>query len=370
MIKPKLFFMTAIIFVSMLVVCFCTSVSLAQANWDEFKAMCARQGHDALPNPPRCVERTRTIYTPPPDNGEAERRAEEQRRKDEEERQRLAREKKEQEDAEQKKRDAERDAAYKELKGSTGRIGTIIGSNSDPNDPPLKGSRVDTGVKDGRPKTGVRDFSGPNSAWKQLFCAADIMNTAIAALNIRDERSVTTDPVRFKDLAREAGNALAGDPNGIACRAAPGLPKFSAKYDSPGKLMEASQRLLNKVVALADKLEKARETKAAATTAMNKTSAPDAVKPLADPVAEQRRLNAIRDEEAKRIWKAQQDFKRGDLAENDAKTQIGKIQEDVKKAIDDPEFFPVVFEDAPPPTVAPKSAAGPKSSTSRGKSRP
>ncbi len=295
------------------------------------------------------------------DNGEAERQRQarleaerQQRARDEAERERLAQEERDRQAAEQKKRDAERDEAYKSLKGSTGKIGTTILTNSGTNTGPLIGSRVDTGVKDGRPKTGVRDFSGPNSAWKQLFCAADIMSSAIASLNIRDERSIKTDPVQFRDLANEASNALDGDPKGIPCRAAPGLPKFSSKYDSPGKLIEASQRLLNNVVVLADKLERARETKSTAAAIINKSNGTATGKPLADPVAEQRRLNALRDAEAKRLWKAQKDFEKGELTEKDAKTKIGKIQDDLKKAAEDPEYFGVVLdEDAPAPKPAP-----------------
>lgn len=285
---------------------------------------------------------------------DAQRRGEEQRRA-EEERQRLAREAAEKKAAEEKQKqfEAERDTTYDSLKGS---IGTRIHSNSGSTDDlTFKGSRIE--IKTRQPAVVDRDFSGPNSAWKQLFCAASILGPAISKLNLRDEYSFSPDYQGFKDLALEATNALNGQTRGVPCRAAPGLPKFSSAYDSPGTQVEATERLITNVVKLADTLENAHRASSFAKNELSRATVPDTGTPLTDPMAEQRRLNAIRDAEKKRIWKAQQDFDNGQVAEKRAKEKLVKIQDDVKKALEDPESFGVVFaSDAPAPAPTPAPA--------------
>ncbi len=299
------------------------------------------------------------------DGGAAARKAEEDRiaaentRKAAEdvEQARIAEEKRLKKEADQRAFEANRDEAAKSIIGSGGTRSYsnspnepgIRGSGGQPGDQLLKGSRADTGIRTGKPN---RDFSGPYAAWKELFCAASILNSAIATLNI-DGQGGVPDYSAFKKLAAEAGGALDGEVRGVPCASAPDFPKFSGKYANPVKLTEAGKRLLKNVVSHADKMEKASEAKTTAQAEMNK-SAPvlPPAKPGSDVVAEQRRINALRAEEAKRIAKAQSDFNTGKIAQDAAKAKMAKVQKDVEKAVEDPESFGIMLEnDAPePPT--------------------
>ena len=118
-------------------------------------------------------------------------------------------------------------------------------------------------------------------------------------------------------------------------------------------MAEAGKRLLKNVVSIADKMEKASQAKAAAQAEMNKPAPALTAKPGTDVIAEQRRINAIRAEEARLFAKAQLDFNAGKTAEDAAINKMNNIQKDVEKAVDDPESFGITLEKlAPEPSTA------------------
>ncbi len=322
------------------------------AEWERTKKECGLSPKLVYNNwDGRCPARE-TGNAAPSDNRAAAQRADEERlareRSDRE-----AEEKRLKQEADQRAFEASRDEGAKSLKGSGGTRSYsnspnepgIRGSGGQTGDQQLKGSRADTGIHTGKPN---RDFSGPYAAWKELFCAASILNSAIVTLNI-DGQGGVPDYSAFKKLAAEAGGALEGEVRGVPCAAAPDFPKFSGTYSDPAKLTEAGKRLLNNIVSLADRMDKASEAKSTAQAEMNKPAPvlPPA-KPGSDVVAEQRRINAVRAEEAKRIAKAQSDFNAGKIAEDAAKANMAKVQKDVEKAVEDPESFGILLEnDAP-----------------------
>ena len=350
------------------------SIAAVPASSQNGPIMCACPKpipHKPLGNAANCEEacygRRSNGGTPSGDNGAAARKAEEDRiaaedarkaaeaeqaRRDEESRLKKI--------ADQKAFEAARDEAAKTIKGSRG---TYVEANS-PNGTglrndnggslQLKGSRPESTIRDGRPKTVERDFSGPHAAWKQLFCSASILNSAIGSLNIDDSGGGKPDYSGFKNLALEAGNALNGEIRGVPCASAPNFPTFTGKYADEAKLAAAGKRLIDKVVVLSDKLEKAQASKHAAKAEMTRPTQTPTSPPVADVIAEQRRINAFRAEEARRIAKAQADFDEGVRSETAAKAKLGKIQADVAKAIEQPERFGVTFdEDAPEPASPP-----------------
>lgn len=369
--KPfKLSISNALRILLLLFISFVAAVSSvnAQRNWSEYKQWCESQNGIAYPNPPRCVPRSAPSGGNSSSNSDAEaaRKADEERRAREEaeasERDRAAEEKRKQDEINQKAFDAARDEAARTLKGSTG---TTIRSNSSDNSglrgsgsgdtggTELRGSRDSTGLRTGKPLTEIRDFSGPHAAWKELFCAASILGPAISKLGI-DGNGTNADYAAFKVLASEATNALNGEVKGVPCAKAPEPPTFSSKYSDPAKLAEAGIRLVDKAVDLATKLEKAREQKTAARAELNKPAPPvTPATPDESVMAQQRRIIAMREAEAKRIAQAQRDFNTGVSTENEAKAKLGKIADDVKKAAEHPEHFAVLMdemdEDAPAP---------------------
>jgi hypothetical protein len=278
------------------------------------------------------------------------------------ERDRVAAEKRKQDEANRKAFEASRDEAARTLKGSTG---TRIHSNADglglrgsgsegSGGIELRGSRDSTALRTGEPRTETRDFSGPHAAWKQLYCAASILGPAISNLGI-DGNGTNADYAAFKVLASEATNALNGHVKGVPCAKAPEPPTFSSKYSDPAKLAEAGIRLVDKAVDLATKLEKAREQKAVAQAELNKPApAVTPATPDESVMAQQRRIIAMREAEAKHIAQADRDFKTSVTTENEAKAKLGKISEAVKEAEKNPEDFGVLLdEEAPAPVDTP-----------------
>lgn len=278
------------------------------------------------------------------------------------EQQRLAEEKRLKAEADQKAFIKSRDET--KLRGS---LGTSSGANSsggtelrgsgsgNQGDPPLRGSRIDTGIRTGKPNTVERDFSGPNAAWKELFCAASILGPAVAALNIDDQASVKADYSGFKTLASEAINALSGEVKGVPCAKAPELPGSARGSASSEAMVESGKRLVTKAVDLAAKLEKARIQKTGAEAELKRPAPLPPAGSDENVVARQRAINTVRDEEAKRIADAQRNFSVGVTREKEARADLKKIADAMKKAEENPENIGVIFAEVAPPPVTPKA---------------
>ena len=284
------------------------------------------------------------------------------------ERDRIAEEKRLKAIADQRAFEETRDQAVKTLKGSTG---TTIHANSpdgselrgsgtgEASGAELRGSRIDTGLRTGKPELADRDFSGPHAAWKELFCSASILNSAIGTLNLQGENSVKADYSGFKNLAAEATNALNGQVRGVPCATAPEFPTLSSQLSDQSRMIETGKRVLAKAILLAEKLENARAQIEEAKQQLNKP--PAAGQPAVkndDVIARQREINEMRAREAEDIKKATIRFNTGTRNETEAKTELAKIEKAVEKAKDDPKNYGVVFDEVapppPPPAVAPK----------------
>lgn len=245
-----------------LLACTWTTTANAQSSWAEFQRMCAAQGMDAragtATNPPACVPRSGGGGRAGVDAADAARRAEAARVAAEAERVRLAEEKRLQDIADF---EYARDAAAATFKGTIGTVAVANGGDA----PAFRGT-VDTGIRTGRPGLVDRDFSGPQAAWKELHCAASILQSAIARLDIDDLGGVGGDLAGFNNLTAEAANAMVGQVRGIPCASAAAFPRLSGKYSDPNEVAAAGKRLVARIAVQGRALNEARDAEAAAKT--------------------------------------------------------------------------------------------------------
>jgi hypothetical protein len=243
------------------------SAARAQRNYEEYAAYCRAHGGNPSPNPARC--------DPPPSGGasssdtgagdEAEARAREAAdaaEADRARRERLAEEK--------RRKDAEfirnRDAAAGTLKGS-------IGTSVSPNDGGLKGSSsVDTGLRELRGSERVgRD--GPQTAWKQLHCAAALSGYAMTALSKLTETFHDPDYQEFSFLANQAADALNGQTLRVECPAAPPFPDMNGRAVELDQVKESEKKILSRAVAVAGRIKQRLDRPAASSAEPPQTAA-------------------------------------------------------------------------------------------------
>ena len=164
---------------------------------------------------------------------ERQRRAEEERRRQEEEER-------------QAKFLRDRNEAAGTLRGSTGmRITPNVSGGS-----ALRGSTVDTGIRELKPARETRDLGGAHAAWKQLNCAAAISGYAFAALS----NSGKPDYDEFRNLASEAMKALNGEPLGVQCPAARPYPDFKKGAMTLEQAKAAEKKILDRAVVIAERM--------------------------------------------------------------------------------------------------------------------
>ncbi len=111
------------------------------------------------------------------------------------------------------------------------------------------------GIKARAPDNYSRDVS---TAWKQVHCAAELTNYAVADLEkietgAADDREL--DEIKY--LAGEASNSLHGNPVGVQCSAAPPMP--SVKAADPAQLAPIMDKLLTRTVQDAETIVTSRQ---------------------------------------------------------------------------------------------------------------
>lgn len=198
----------------------------------------------------------RNSGNPPPINYEAERIERERLAKEKAEavaaaeRERLAAEKR------KKEKDAEfirdRDSAASTLKGSSGTAASQLKGLSGTDNSGLKGSGFDmgsTGLKELRgDDRGARDQQGPQTAWKQLHCAAEIAGFALRALQKGEYGE-------FGVLSAEAMKALDGRRIDVVCNAAPPFPDLHGRAVDMDQVKEVEKKILSRATAISERMK-------------------------------------------------------------------------------------------------------------------
>lgn len=251
---------------------------------------------------------------------EAARLAEEQRKREAElEQQRKdADEKRRKEEIEKNARFLrDRNEAAGTLRGSTG---TTITPNTSGGSV-LRGSSMDTGIRNLKPATETRDLGGSQAAWKQLNCAAAISAYAFAALAGSDTRGKAGDNDfrkpdydEFRNLANEASKALNGEQLGVQCPSAPAAPdsygrggyerytaKLKAKLEQAKKLADDLMQARTKRKDALDRLVEVKTTIAERKTNSKAQSELDKLREIQARLNEQQsdKYAALRDEQRK-----------------------------------------------------------------------
>lgn len=183
---------------------------------------------------------------------EAARLAEEQRRREAEleQQRRDADEKRRQEEIEkQAEFIRERNRSANTLRSSTG----LRATPNTPGGTPLRGSTVDTGIRDLKPSREVRDPGGKQAAWKQLHCAVSISGYALGALDKMGDYQ------EFGTLSVEALKALDGGRPGVECPAAPPMPDLQGRSVDMERLKGEERKILERAAVIAERMRQAKE---------------------------------------------------------------------------------------------------------------
>jgi len=188
-------------------------------------------------------------YTPPSRDYEAERLAEEHRKREAElEQQRREEDERRRQDEMQKQAKFLKDRNNTTLRGSTGLVVT-------PNTPwgtPLRGSTVNTGIRDLKPAKEARDLGGKQVAWKQLHCAGYIAGYAMGALHKMGDYQ------EFGTLSVEALKALDGGRPGVECPAAPPMPDLQGRSVDMEQLKGEERKILERATVIAERMKQAK----------------------------------------------------------------------------------------------------------------
>ena len=186
-------------------------------------------------------------FIPGPDY-EAERRAQEaaaaERQRQQDEADRIAAVEKKRKEEEQAKFLRDRDKLVEKLKGSSG-------PPASPSNGGLKGSSsINTGLKELRgADRGTRDTQGPQTAWRQLHCAAEIAGFALAALGQRGDYD------EFGALSTEALKSLDGQRIDVVCTAAPLFPDVQGRAVDMEQGKQAQRTILSRARVIAERMK-------------------------------------------------------------------------------------------------------------------
>lgn len=296
------------------------------------------------------AHRTTAPPAPPQPDPEVVRQQQEaaKRRAEEEERQRRAEEERRRQEA----FELDRDEAAKSLKGRAASDPSLHGSGNAASG--LKGTTTAEALKGentaafglkgtsaaeaaavikvGAPDQSKRDVS---TAWKQIHCAAELTDYALAkarGLAASSHPEADVDEIRY--LSKEALNALNGSSVGVQCSSAPSV-KF-VKTPDPKQLLPVYQSMLERTVKNAQtlaeaeqklgpvkqKLQEAKERVAEATKELHQvtaktrppaktTSADDAA--IAKAAAEQKAYQTKEQEKINQVYKEQQQKQKAQL---------------------------------------------------------